>query len=164
MAIETCNIFLGNLSIKQINDGLKKTVWRGRFQKICNDPFIYYDVAHNFDGILSTINSLKSIYNKKPIGLFVMKSDKEVSLILKAVDKRFEKLLLSGSEENGLIAGSELAKLFENHGYANFLLVNDLETAIDHLKKISKAQNLPGLIFGSHYISETVFNKFGILT
>mgnify|MGYP001244030444 CR=1 FL=1 len=52
---------MDNLSIKQINHGLKKTVWRGRFQKICNDPFIYYDVAHNFDGILSTINSLKFI-------------------------------------------------------------------------------------------------------
>ena len=164
LAFEACNIFLDNLSIKQINYGLKKTVWRGRFQKICNDPFIYYDVAHNFDGILSTINSLKFIYKKKPIGLFVMKSDKEATLIIKAVDKKFDKLLLSGSEENGLMAGTELAKLFENQGCANFLLVNNLETAINQLRKISKAQNLPGLIFGSHYISETVFNKFGILT
>lgn len=164
LAFEACNIFMDNLSTKQINDSLKKTVWKGRFQKICNDPFIYYDVAHNFDGILSTINSLKSIYNKKPIGLFVMKSDKEADLIIKAVDERFYKLVLSGSEEKGLMDGSELAKLFENHGCANFLLVKDLEMAIDYLRKISKAQNLPGLIFGSHYISETVFNKFGILT
>ena len=164
LAFEACNIFLDNLSIKQINHGLKKTVWRGRFQKICNDPFIYYDVAHNFDGISSTINSLKFIYKKKPIGLFVMKSDKEANLIIKAVDKRFDKLLLSGSEENGLMTGTELAKLFENQGCANFLLVNNLEAAINQLRKISKAQNLPGLIFGSHYISETVFNKFGILT
>ena len=62
---EACNIFLDNISTKQINHGLK-TVWKGKFQKICNDPFIYYDVAHNYDGILSTINSLKSIYKKKP--------------------------------------------------------------------------------------------------
>ena len=164
LAFEACNTFLDNLSTKQINHGLKKTVWKGRFQKICNDPFIYYDVAHNFDGISSTINSLKFIYKKKPIGLFVMKSDKEANLIIKAVDKRFDKLLLSGSEENGLMAGTELAKLFENQGCANFLLVNNLEAAINQLRKISKAQNLPGLIFGSHYISETVFNKFGILT
>ena len=92
-----------------------------------------------------------------------MKSDKEANLIIKAVDERFDKLLLSGSEENGLMAGSDLAKLFESHGCVNFLLVKDLEMAIDYLRKISKAQNLPGLIFGSHYISETVFNKFGIL-
>ena len=164
LAIEACNIFLDNLSIKQINHGLKKTIWSGRFQKICDDPFIYYDVAHNFDGILSTINSIKSIYKKKPIGLFVMKSDKEADLIIEAVDGRFDKLLLSGSEENGLMAASDLAKLFESHGCDNFLLVNDLEAAINHLRKISKAHNLPGLIFGSHYISETVFDKFGILT
>ena len=93
LAFEACNIFLDNLSIKQINNGLKKTVWRGRLQKICNDPFIYYDVAHNYDGILSTINSLKFIYKKKPIGLFVMKSDKEANLILKVVDERSDKLL-----------------------------------------------------------------------
>ena len=92
LAFEACNIFLDNLSIKQINHGLKKTVWKGRFQKICDDPIIYYDVAHNYDGILSTINSLKSIYKKKPIGLFVMKSDKEANLIIKAVDERFYKL------------------------------------------------------------------------
>ena len=164
LAFEACNIFLDNISTKQINHGLKKTVWKGRFQKICNDPFIYYDVAHNYDGILSTINSLKSIYKKKPIGLLVMKSDKEANLIIKAVDEKFDKLLLSGSKEYGLMAGPELAKLFENYGCANFLLVNNLEMAIDHLRKKSKAQNLPGLIFGSHYISGTVFNKFGILT
>ena len=164
LAFEACNTFLDNLSTKQINHGLKKTVWKGRFQKICNDPFIYYDVAHNYDGILSTIESLKSIYKKKPVGLFVMKSDKEADLITKAVDERFYKLVLSGSEENGLMDGSELAKLFENHGCSNFSLVKDLEMAIDYLRKTSKAQNLPGLIFGSHYISETVFNKFGILT
>ena len=163
LAFEACNIFLDNISTKQINHGLKKTVWKGRFQKICNDPFIYYDVAHNYDGILSTIDSIRSIYKKKPIGLFVMKSDKEANLIIKAVDERFAQLLLSGSEENGLMPGSELAKLFENYGCANYLLVNNLEMAIDYLRKISKAQNLPGLIFGSHYISETVFNKFGIL-
>ena len=93
-----------------------------------------------------------------------MKSDKEADLITKAVDERFYKLVLSGSEENGLMDGSELAKLFENHGCSNFSLVKDLEMAIDYLRKTSKAQNLPGLIFGSHYISETVFNKFGILT
>ena len=88
LAFESCNIFLDNLSTKQVNHGLKKTVWKGRFQKICNDPFIYYDVAHNFDGIVSTINSLESIYKKKPVGLFVMKSDKEANLIIKAVDER----------------------------------------------------------------------------
>ncbi len=164
LAIEACNIFLDNLSIKQVNRGLKNTVWRGRFQKICNDPSIYYDVAHNVDGILSTINSLKSIYKKKPIGLFVMKNDKEANLIIKAVNERFDILLLSGYEKNGLMAGSELAKLFENHGFANFLLINDLERAIDHTRKTSKEKKLPGLIFGSHYISETVFNKFGILS
>ena len=163
LAIEACNIFLDNLSIKKINRGLKKTVWKGRFQKIYDDPSIYYDVAHNYDGILSTINSLTSIYKKKPIGLFVMKSDKEADLIIEAVDERFDKLLLSGSKENGLMAASDLSKLFESHGCVNFLLVKDLEMAIDYLKKTSKAQNLPGLIFGSHYISETVFNKFGIL-
>ena len=163
LAFEACNIFLDNLSTRQINHGLKKTVWKGRFQKICDEPSIYYDVAHNYDGILSTISSLESIYKKKPIGLFVMKSDKEADLIIEAVDERFDKLLLSGSKENGLMAPSDLAKLFESHGCANFLLVKDLEVAIDHLIKISKAQNTPGLIFGSHYISETVFNKFSIL-
>tara|TARA_Y100000816_G_scaffold280865_1_gene254752 strand:+ start:501 stop:1742 length:1242 start_codon:yes stop_codon:yes gene_type:complete len=164
LAFEACNIFLNNLSTKQINNGLKKTVWQGRFQKICNDPPIYYDVAHNFDGILSTINSLKSIYKIKPLGLFVMKSDKEANLIIKAVNRRFDMLILSGSEENGLLPGNKLAKLFENYGFANFLLINDLGRAIDYLKKTSKEKNIPGLIFGSHYISETVFNKFGILT
>ena len=93
-----------------------------------------------------------------------MKNDKEANLIIKAVNERFDILLLSGSEKNGLMAGFELAKLFENHGFTNFLLINDLERAIDYTRKTSKEKNLPGLIFGSHYISETVFNKFGILS
>ena len=117
LAIEACNFFLHNLSTKQINSGLKKTVWQGRLQKICNDPFIYYDVAHNSDGILSTINSLKSIYTKKPVGLFVMKNDKEANLIIKAINERLGMLLISGSEKDGLMAGSDLAKLFQKYGF-----------------------------------------------
>ena len=113
LAIEACNVFLHNLSTKQINSSLKKTVWQGRLQKICNDPFIYYDVAHNSDGILSTINSLKSIYAKKPVGLFVMKNDKEANLIIEVVKKRFGMLFIYVSEKNVLMAGPDLSKLFQ---------------------------------------------------
>tara|TARA_Y100001935_G_scaffold195594_1_gene163707 strand:+ start:1801 stop:3042 length:1242 start_codon:yes stop_codon:yes gene_type:complete len=164
VAIKTCKTYLNSIKLKDIKAGLKKTFWQGRLQKIYKNPNIYYDVAHNIDGIISTVETLESIYKKKPVGLMVMKIDKDINLISKVLSKNFKLLIISGSKELGLATGDQLSEQLINNGFVNFSLLNDLDSAIDDLIKISKHREIPGLIFGSHYISKTVFNRFGILS
>ena len=43
---------------------------------------IYYDVAHNYDGIKALINTIKKIHpEKKIVGLFCIKAEKNIELI-----------------------------------------------------------------------------------
>ena len=44
------------------------------------------------------------------------------------------------------------------------IIENSFLKALDDLVKISKVSwNVPGVIFGSHYIAKEVFDKFGFL-
>ena len=43
---------------EHIHEGLKKTVWFGRFQKVCEKPLIIIDGAHNINGMEALIQSL----------------------------------------------------------------------------------------------------------
>ena len=163
VAIKTCKTYLNSIKYKDIKAGLKKLSGKAGYRKFIS-PNIYYDVAHNIDGIISTVETLESIFKKKPVGLMVMKIDKDINLISKVLSKNFELLIISGSVEVGLATGDQLSEQLINNGFVNFSLVNDLDLAIDDLIKISRHKEIPGLIFGSHYISKTVFNRFGILS
>ena len=74
LAIETIKKEFENISDSQIQEGLDQWFWPGRMQQMKED--IFYDVAHNSSGISVLSSDLFHIYNKKPIGLVVMKNDK----------------------------------------------------------------------------------------
>lgn len=61
-----------------IEKGLKNTVWRGRFEKICSDPVFIIDGAHNAGGAKRLIESLEKYYNgRKLIYIMGVLRDKE---------------------------------------------------------------------------------------
>ena len=62
MAITIAKLFDNKMPQKIIQNGLILTTWPGRFQRMSKDLPIYYDVAHNADGIKSVIKYIKVIY------------------------------------------------------------------------------------------------------
>ncbi len=162
IAIEVCKQFLDSVSNEEINFGLKNTLWPGRLQLLKTSPIIYYDVAHNSAGIRSTIKSLKDIYKLKPIGLMVFKGDKEGDLIANSLKLNFENLIVTGARQYGLLNGKELGNILLANGFNNFEAIDCFDLAISTFVNLARKKNIPGIIFGSHYISELVFNKFGI--
>ena len=162
IAIEVCKQYLKSISNEDINSGLKKTVWPGRLQLLKTNPIVYYDVAHNSAGIRSTIKSLKYIYKLKPVGLMVIKGDKEADLIINALKLNFENLIVTGSKQYGLLNGKDLGNILSTNGFNDFEAIDCFDLAINTFVKLARKKNIPGIIFGSHYISEPVFNKFGI--
>jgi len=134
--------------------GLKKTFWPGRFQVLSTINPIIYDVAHNTDGIECTLNTIRSLSNAKPLGLFALKEGKELHRIAKSIKGQFETLWTFDDENELLIRADELSKLLNEYN------INALP--ISHLGEFvsSVSTGKPGLIFGSHYIAEQVFNHF----
>ena len=163
LSIKIIKQFDPKIKSKVIQKGLDKTIWPARLQKLLIKPLIFYDVAHNANGINAMLNSMALLYNCSPLGLIVLKSNKEINLIKEATYGKFKLLIISGSKKHGLLSGTELSKHLSSPKGSNYLVENSLLKALDALEEKSAELNVPGVIFGSHYIAKEVFDKFGFL-
>ena len=163
VAIEAVQIFMPEIQKEVIDIGIQKVKWPGRLQRMSIEKPIYYDVSHNAHGIQMTLQALHDIFGQKPIGLMVMKGDKEVDLVAAAIKNKFDQLIISGDTDLGLLSAVDLSDKLSSQGLANSTRINRFEDALHHIAGIMGKDSPPTLIFGSHYVAEAVFNKFGFL-
>ena len=163
VAIEACQIFMPEIQKEIIDIGIQKVKWPGRLQRMSIEKPIYYDVSHNAHGIQMTLQALHDIFSQKPIGILVMKGDKEVDLVAAAIKNKFDQLIISGDTDLGLLSGADLSDKLSSKGLANLTNIDRFEDALHHIAGIMEKDSRPTLIFGSHYVAEAVFNKFGFL-
>jgi dihydrofolate synthase/folylpolyglutamate synthase len=163
VGIELTQSFMPEIKKEIIDTGLTKVKWPGRLQRMKKEYPIYYDVAHNFHGVQSILETMSQIFKKKPFGLFVMKKNKEPDLVVQALENKFDQLILSGAPELGLMSGYELSQKLSNFGLKDFVVIDRFQSALDHMVEITQKTGRPTLVLGSHYIARLVFNKFGFL-
>ncbi len=159
LAIEASKAFSDIITSAIIIDGLKNVNWPARIQKMHKTLPIFYDVAHNPHGIQVALDSLYAIYHKKPIGLIVLKVDKELELIVPKLKNRFEKLIVTSYPASGLMEAKDLYDSLNNHGIKVIFEPKIIKAIKLINKSVSKIN--PGLIFGSHYIGETIYKEYG---
>jgi len=158
LAIEATKIFSHRINSDMIVNGLKKVKWPARLQKMHKSLPIFYDVAHNPNGIQVMLDSLFTIYHDKPIGLIALKADKEIELIVPKLKNRFKKLIVTSEPESGLMEAKDLYDSLMKFGI-NATLEPDIIKAIKIINNAISNTN-PGLIFGSHYIGETIYKEY----
>lgn len=73
------------LSHQTLTDGLKEAVWEGRFEKICDNPLIIIDGAHNKEGMEAFYQSAKKYKDIKVI--FSALRDKDTHAMLELLLK-----------------------------------------------------------------------------
>lgn len=163
IGIESVKSFMPGIEKKIIDIGLMKTNWPGRLQRMSENYPIYYDVAHNAHGLISVFETIEIVFAQKPLGLFVMKGDKEIDLVVQALVNQFEKLIISGAPEFGLMPASQMSEIFLKYGLSDFEVIDSFHDALDKIVELSQEAGRPTLILGSHYIAKEVFNKFGFI-
>lgn len=77
LAFRALALFMQDLRMnrRMIVDSMKNTRWPGRMQMVA--PEVYFDGAHNSDGIRSFIQSVQLLQAKRPILLFSMMREKD---------------------------------------------------------------------------------------
>jgi dihydrofolate synthase/folylpolyglutamate synthase len=159
LAITALKFFDPKINDEDINNSFIRIVWPGRLQKLGFN--IYYDVAHNQDGLKLIIDYLEHKYpNKKIFGLFCLKGDKDLGGISKILSNKFSKLYISTDKNNQLLSGLSLSKTLKKNGVDSDVL-SSVKVGVSKLIGLTK-KNSVGLIFGTHYIAEEVFNEFEI--
>ena len=159
LAIATINLFNSDIPYEIIDKGLRNVYWPGRLQQVSDK--IYYDVAHNEDGIRSVLNNLKRVFpTSKLYGLLCLKGDKEIDCIAESIKSQFEMLFVSTSKDGLLIEPERLSRELHNLKVDNFPS-SDISSSISKIKKVRGPDDVI-LIFGSHYIANEIFSEFEI--
>ena len=159
LAIATINLFNSDIPYEIIDKGLRNVYWPGRLQLVSDK--IYYDVAHNEDGIKSVLKNLNKMFpTSKLYGLLCLKGDKEIDYIAESIKSQFEMLFVSTSKDGLLMEPERLSRELHNLKVDNFPS-SDISSSISKIKKFRKPDGLV-LIFGSHYIANEIFSEFEI--
>ena len=159
LAIECINQFEPKLQNQMIHYGLRKVHWPARIQQL--DDRLYYDVAHNEDGLAFFLKTIRSMYPDVPIiGLFCLKGDKEFNSLTKNLSGQFSKLFVTTDQNRLLLSSKKLSEKLIFFGIKNEP-VDSVSSGINKLKELIKDAGV-GVIFGSHYIAEEVFAEFEI--
>ncbi len=158
LAIDIAEFVLKRLNTKLLNRAISKLSWAGRMEKLSGEN-IYYDVAHNYDGIKSLINTVEKIHpNKEIVGLFCIKAEKNIELICDLLRKNLKKVIICQDKEKYLLSVKALSKIFKKEKI-NFSAKNSVKESIKILKNADMGEYVR-LIFGSHYIANEVYSEF----
>ena len=94
LALETLNVIKNYHCISdfQTEDGMRKTIWRGRIEILEREPMVICDGAHNPDGAKSLLSFLQNNFtNQRLIYIMGVLSDKDyeqmVQILAPAADK-----------------------------------------------------------------------------
>ena len=159
LAIATINLFNSDISYEIIDKGLRNVYWPGRLQLVSDK--IYYDVAHNEDGIKSVLKNLNRMFpTSKLYGLLCLKGDKDIDCIAESIKSQFEMLFVSTSKDGLLMEPERLSRELHNLKVDNFPS-SDISSSISKIKELRKPDGVI-LIFGSHYIANEIFSEFEI--
>ena len=83
LAIKAINFIDPKMPLQQIKEGIKETVWPGRFETVSDKPLVIIDGAHNTHGMKALLNSIDAIYkDKKKHFIFCAMADKETKQML----------------------------------------------------------------------------------
>ena len=159
LAINIAKKLLGSsFDISTVKKSVKTIKWPGRLEKIKNKN-MYYDVAHNVEGISAMIKTISNSHaDKKVVGLFSLKSDKNIKPICNVIKNNFETIILCHDKSGYLTKTTVLEKKLNENNIKCFS-VSSVEKGVEALEKYN--DDYAKIIFGSHYIAEEVYTATG---
>jgi len=126
---------------KQIELGLKKAKWPGRFDLRKN---VLIDVAHNPAGFRTLFHELKNLKYDNLIVVLGFSKDKDVKAISKII--KADKIILTQANNERAMEIETIKKYFKNK-----TMITDSKKALEYAKKIAGKKDLI-LIAGSVYL------------
>ncbi|WP_143961004.1 bifunctional folylpolyglutamate synthase/dihydrofolate synthase [Litoribacter populi] len=129
------------IETKHIADGLRNVVsytgLKGRWQKINNQPLMYCDTGHNFEGFKYVLKQIEETRHEKLFMILGMVNDKDVSKVLAMMPKKAEYIFCQANIPRAMQA-SDLHSAAFQAGLTGSI-VPDVNQAIEEvLKKAGK--------------------------
>lgn len=153
-AIETIEVMRNagyNISVEAVRKGIKNTVWHGRFEKICSEPCIITDGAHNPDAAKMLRETIDRDYpDTQFVYIMGVLGDKDFSKVIEYMVDRAVKIYTVTPDNTRALSADKLAEAVSRIN-ANVEAVSAVEEALD--KAVEEYDKIRGkkaiLAFGS---------------
>lgn len=97
--------------------GLSRVVWRGRFERLCNDPVIISDGAHNPEGIAAAVAGIRAYFpGARVLLLTAVMADKDYRGMVEALAPVVEEVFALTPDNPRALPASDLAAVWREHG------------------------------------------------
>ena len=120
------------ISGEAITQGIAKTVWPGRLEKLQSNPEIYLDGAHNPSAARELATFLEQNFAGRRIWLiYAALRDKAVDEVAGLLFPRAEEVIFTASRTSRAVSAAQLAEIAGHHA-PHFSVIPDAEKALDY--------------------------------
>jgi dihydrofolate synthase / folylpolyglutamate synthase len=96
---------------EQMETGIHKTFWLGRFEKIQDNPTVIIDGAHNPEGVQCLVDTLKTHYSDKKITImFSAVSDKKIGEMVPMLEEIADRMVFTSFDFYRALPAEALAE------------------------------------------------------
>lgn len=136
---------------ESIRSGLESAVWPARFERLCKEPLILFDGAHNPQGIESATKSVKKYFDsKKVIVISGVLRDKDYTMIAECIAGVARHVFTITPDNPRALTADEykdVLKKYETDASATVSIGEAVSLAID----MARATSSPVICLGSLY-------------
>ncbi len=106
-----------DISDESIYEGLRKTKWHGRFEKLSSSPLVITDGGHNPQGIRAAVDSFKMHFGtEKALIVFGVMADKDVESIISMVSEIADEVIAVTPDNTRAAKSDFLVKVLSEKG------------------------------------------------
>lgn len=149
-----------NIPEKAVYDGLKNTVWHGRFELVSHNPLILFDGAHNPQGIRGAVNSIKQYFPDEKIHLFTgVLRDKDYTEIAGMLAEVADTAFTVTPDSPRALPAEEYAAVLQSAG-VSACPYDTVADGFSAARQAAKERKKPLLCVGSLYLYADLYPLF----
>lgn len=146
--------------------GLSRTKWRGRFEKLSDDPIIISDGAHNPEGIAAAVAGIRTYFPRERVLLLTaVMADKDYRGMVEALTPVVGEVFTLTPDNPRALPADDFAAVWREHGIPA-IGFDTPKAAVDAAVRAAKAQKKPLFSLGSLYMYAEVteaLERLGII-
>ncbi len=150
-AIDILNLNGYSISEEATRSGLKKSVWKARFERLCERPLVFFDGSHNPQGVCETVRSIKKYFgNQKMIVVTGVLGDKDYMSMSEKISEIADTVYTLTPDNPRALLSESLADIYRGLSVsAN--ACDSIKSAVTTAIIDAKERDLPVFVLGSLY-------------
>ena len=139
-----------------VRAGLRHVCWRGRFEKLCDNPLIISDGAHNPEGIAAAVSAIRQYFPEgKVLLLNAVMADKDYHGMIAALAPLADSVYTLTPDNPRALSAEALAAAWGEKGVRAYAF-DTPHAAVSAAVDAARARNLPLFSLGSLYMYREV--------